>query len=130
MSALLCGHFAFFRALQKSLGREGFEGGVMKNEGVRGSEGLLQPDVGDAFFVVGIAERGVAEFFVKGSHARLTVDDRAGAACRRDITLGSEDEKCTYPLAATLRDDGDPAYDIRPVRHMEKSARTHGFSVI
>ena len=54
--------------------------GVMKNEGVRGSEELLQPDVGDAFFVVGIAERGVAEFFVKGSHARLTVDDRTGAA--------------------------------------------------
>lgn len=82
-----CPHFSadilHFCALQKLSGGEGLErcvAGVMKNEGVRGSEGLLQPDVGDAFFVIGIAERGVAELFVKGSHARLTVDDRTGAA--------------------------------------------------
>lgn len=75
----LCADILHFFARLKALRRGGLWG-VMKNEGVRGSEELLQPDVGDAFFVVGIAERGVAELFVKGSHARLTVDDRTGAA--------------------------------------------------
>lgn len=70
--------FCIFARFKSPLARRAWD--VMKNEGVRGSEGLLQPDVGDAFFVVGIAERGVAELFVKGSHARLTVDDRTGAA--------------------------------------------------
>lgn len=75
----LCADILHFFARPKALRRGGLCG-VMKNEGVRGSEELLQPDVGDAFFVIGIAERGVAELFVKGSHARLTVDDRTGAA--------------------------------------------------